>query len=145
MGNIVTDLAEGASKGLFSGIGQMAKDIRTALTGKDPAKEAEAMQKLLELEFTAQKAQTDINLAEAQNPNLFVSGWRPAVGWICVTALGVYYVIFPLAKWIAHMINPSFDLPSVKFETGELMALLSGLLGLGGLRTYEKVQGVARK
>lgn len=144
MGNIITDLAEGASKGLFSGMGQMAKDIRTALTGKDPAKEADAMQKLLELEFTAQKAQTDINLAEAQNPNMFVSGWRPAVGWICVTALSVNYVIYPLASWIAQMFNA--NLPAhPKFNSEELMALLSGLLGLGGLRTYEKKQGVARK
>jgi hypothetical protein len=143
MPNIIESLAEGGAKGLFSGIGQMAKDIRTAITGKDPAKEAEAMQKLLELEFMAQQAQTKINEAEAQNPNLFVSGWRPAVGWTCAFALVWHYVMYPFAFWMLDLFNKTTEIPSL--ETGELMTLLFGMLGFGGLRTYEKVQGVARK
>ena len=72
--------------GIFSGLGQLLKDVRTTITGKAPidaSKLAELEAKALELEGLAQKAQTDINLVEAQNPKLFVSGWRPAVGWLC--------------------------------------------------------------
>ena len=141
MGNLISELAEGGAKGLFTGIGQMAKDIRTAITGKDPAKEAEAMQKLLEIEFAAQKAQTDINIVEAQSPNLFVSGWRPATGWICVFALGWYYILAPFASWVMSIFDVESTIPI--FEAGELMTLLFGLLGIGGMRTYEKIRGVS--
>jgi hypothetical protein len=141
MGNLISELAEGGAKGLFTGIGQMAKDIRTAITGKDPAKEAEAMQKLLEIEFAAQKAQTDINIVEAQSPNLFVSGWRPATGWICVFALAWYYILAPFASWVMSIFDVESTIPI--FEAGELMTLLFGLLGIGGMRTYEKIRGVS--
>ena len=123
---------------ILSGLGAAAKDIRTAITGKDPAAEA----KLLELEQAAEKAQADINLAEAQNPNLFVSGWRPAVGWICVFALGWYYIIAPFSTWLLSIFHVQATIPA--FDTGDLIALLGSILGVGGLRTYEKVQGVAK-
>ncbi len=117
---------------VLSGIGSLAKDIRQAITGKDP----QAEQKLLELEQAAEKAQTDINLAEAQNPNLFVSGWRPAVGWTCVAALIWDFILSPL------LISLGLKIPGL--DTGELIALLGSLLGIGGLRTYEKTQGLAK-
>ena len=123
---------------VLSGIGTLAKDIRQAITGKDP----EAAMKLLELEQAAQKAQSDINLAEAQNPNLFVSGWRPAVGWVCVFALSWYYILAPFSSWLLSIFSVKSTIPA--FETGELIALLMSILGVGGMRTYEKVQGVSK-
>lgn len=123
---------------ILSGLGNMAKDLRAAITGKDPAAEM----KLLELEQAAQKAQTDINLAEAQNPNLFVSGWRPATGWICVFALAWYFIIAPFFTWLLSIFHVAVTIPA--FDVGELMALLMALLGIGGMRTYEKIQGVAK-
>ena len=143
MGNVISDLAEGASKGLFSGVGKLAKDIRTAITGIDPDKAAEIEEKLLELEAASDDAQAKINMTEAQNPSLFVSGWRPAVGWICVFALGWYYILAPFLTWALSAFKIQMTIPA--FDTGELISLLFGMLGLSGLRTYEKKIGVHSK
>ena len=65
-------------------IGNLIKDIREAITGKgieDPNKKAELEYKLAQLEFALKQGQLEINKAEAQNPNWFVAGWRPAIGW----------------------------------------------------------------
>jgi hypothetical protein len=142
MGSLISDLAEGGAKGLFSGIGSLAKDIRTAITGKDPAREAEIMQKLMELEAAADQGQMAIDIEEAKSPSLFVSGWRPAVGWICVFALAWYYVLAPFSTWLMSIFKIESTIPM--FETGELTTLLFGLLGIGGMRTFEKIRGVSK-
>ena len=86
--------------------------------------------------------QIEINKAEASNPSLFVSGWRPAVGWLCSVGLAYTFLLQPLLAWVSGIrsipVPPTLDL-------GDLMTLLAGLLGLGSLRTYEKVAGVAAK
>jgi len=123
---------------VLSGLGSMAKDLRIAITGKDPA----TAEKLLELEQAAQKAQTDVNLAEAQNPNLFVSGWRAAVGWVCTFALAWYYILAPMCTYVLSIFK--IDAPIPVFDAGDLMSLLFAMLGVGGLKTYEKVQGVSK-
>lgn len=78
-------------------------------------------------------AQIDVNKTEAAHKNLFVSGWRPALGWVCVLALGNNYLIVPY--WA----------DAVALDTGEIMPLILGMLGLAGARTVEKVKEVARK
>jgi hypothetical protein len=132
--------------GIISGFGQLAIDFRTAITGKTPideSKVAELAARAIELSGLAQKAQTDINLIEAQSPKLFVSGWRPAVGWLCVIGLFVQYLIYPLALWILPIIGHSeIKLPVI--DISDLYPLLFALLGVGGMRTFEKVKGVAR-
>jgi len=104
-----------------SNIGGLALDIREAIKGKemDP-------QRLIEL-------QAEINKVEAQNRSIFVSGWRPMVGWICAAAFGFHYIIMPLL--IAYT-----DIDPVEFDTNSLFTVLMGMLGLGGLRTYEKLK-----
>lgn len=87
-------------------------------------------------------AQTDINKVEAANPSLFVSGWRPAVGWVCVAGLIYTFVGWPLLTWASTMWT--FPIPPA-LDMGTLITLLGGMLGLGGLRTYEKLNGVAAK
>ena len=82
-------------------------------------------------------AQSQTNIAEAANPNLFVSGWRPAIGWIGAAGLAYQYVIRPLATATGYGTYPALD--------GSLMELVMAMLGLAGLRTYEKKIGVARK
>jgi len=92
------------------------------------------------------EGQLRINEKEAQHGSIFVAGWRPAVGWICGIALGWNFIIQPLLLWISWLIPEGADLASApKLDTGELMTVLLGMLGLGGLRTYEKRIGVARK
>lgn len=87
-------------------------------------------------------AQLAVNTEEAKSEKLFVSGWRPAVGWVCAAAFGYSFVLQPFLvfgltalKWEAPPL-PALDM-------GPLMAVLGGILGLGGLRTVEKVKGVA--
>lgn len=89
------------------------------------------------------KNQTDINVEEAKNENLFVSGWRPFIGWSCGIALCYQFVITPVVMWLATMAGIKLPIPP-KFDD-TLWQLVFAMLGMGGLRTYEKVMGVARK
>ena len=92
------------------------------------------------------QGQLDINKEEAKHASLFVAGWRPAVGWICGIALGWNFVVHPMLLWVAFILpDIPIDLSTApQLDTGELMTVLLGMLGLGGLRTYEKRVGVAR-
>ncbi len=87
------------------------------------------------------QGQIDINKAEAANPNAFTSGWRPAIGWICGAAFGIQFVFGPLASWGSRLYGHPVDFPPM--DIGAMMPVLLGMLGLGGLRTYEKVKGAA--
>lgn len=89
------------------------------------------------------QGQLEINKMEAQHQSIFVAGWRPAIGWICGIALGWNYVLSPIIQWVA--VANGFDLEQApRLDTAELTTILLGMLGLGGLRTYEKRLGVAR-
>ena len=74
-------------------------------------------------------AQIKVNAAEAASGSLFKGGWRPCVGWLCAIAFGYHFVLQPVI--------PSFDM-------GTLLTVLGGLLGIGGLRTYEKQKGLTK-
>lgn len=87
----------------------------------------------------AAKAQAEVNLKEAEHSSLFVSGWRPAVGWICVAGCFYGFAAQPTLAWFSGLIG--VGAPPV-LDMATIIGLLTGLLGLGGLRTVEKVQGV---
>lgn len=92
--------------------------------------------------FEIAKGQISVNATEAANANLFVSGWRPAIGWICASALGYQYVGRPLIAWgFAACGHP---LPPMPGLDDNLWQLMMGMLGLGGLRTFEKVKGASK-
>ena len=80
-------------------------------------------------------AQINLNTEEAKG-NWFQSGWRPATGWVCVLGFAVNFLISPLAAGFG------VDIPQA--DTGTMLPVLMGMLGLGGLRTFEKTKGVAR-
>lgn len=85
-------------------------------------------------------AQTNINAVEAANPSLFVSGWRPAVGWIGVAALAYQYLLRPLVPWLSTAAgHPVPDMPGLD---GGLFELVSLMLGLGGLRSFDKAKAL---
>lgn len=86
-------------------------------------------------------AQIAVNQAEAESPDFFRAGWRPFVGWICGVGLGVQFLVSPIASWVAALMGHAIAFPSL--DMGTLMTLLAGMLGLGTLRTAEKVKGVA--
>lgn len=92
------------------------------------------------------QGQLEINKQEAQHGSIFVAGWRPFIGWVCGAALVWNFIIQPLLLWIAWMMpDLGIDMSTApKLDSGELMTVLLGMLGLGGLRTYEKRLGVSR-
>lgn len=85
-------------------------------------------------------AQIEVNKQEASSVSMFVAGWRPFCGWICGSGLGIQFIVNPLATWTAALLKHPIAFPSL--DLGTLMTLLFGMLGLGSLRTYEKVSGV---
>ncbi len=106
-----------------SAAGSLAWEIREAIKGKelDP-------NEIIEL-------QTKINEIEAGHRTLFVAGWRPFIGWICGVALAYNFVIRDLFIWITKTTDAP---PALQME--HLMTVLLGMLGLGGLRTFEKIK-----
>jgi hypothetical protein len=89
------------------------------------------------------QGQLDINKAEAANPSTFVSGWRPFIGWTCGAACGWNWLGLPVAKFVAlALAHPITMAPA---DLTEMLPILMGLLGLGTLRTVEKIQGVAAR
>jgi hypothetical protein len=103
--------------------GNLAWEIREAIKGKelDP-------NELISI-------QTKINEIEAQHRTVFVAGWRPFIGWVCGVALAYNFVIRDLFVWA---LQPETVPPALQME--QLMTVLLGMLGLGGLRTYEKIK-----
>jgi len=84
-----------------------------------------------------QLAQIELNKVEAGHRSMFVAGWRPAAGWICAAGLALVFIINPIIQWKTGLEGP--ELPTdIMFE------LMLGMLGLGGLRTFEKLAGKAK-
>jgi hypothetical protein len=93
-------------------------------------------------DFQLALAQIHVNREEAANASIFVSGWRPAVGWVCVAGLVYNFVVYPFLLWLVAAYEFKFTPPPILHDT--LMELVLGMLGLGALRTVEKWKGVAR-
>ncbi len=106
----------------------------------DPAEKAKAES---ELRGDLQKwdaGQTTVNAAEAANASVFVAGWRPAIGWCCGLAMFYTYLLVPIGMWVGYMVGKPIPKPPVLGNN--LWELMFGMLGMGGLRTYEKIKGV---
>lgn len=118
----------------------------------DPQAQADAKIKVMEMAQRGELAvldadlklalgQMEVNKAEATT-DMFRGGWRPAVGWTCVAGLAYNFVVQPLLPWTVAVLGGSVPpLPSIDNET--LLVLLTGMLGLGGLRTFERIKGRA--
>lgn len=113
----------------------------------DPVERAKAREEATTqmLQFVTQQnqAQLAVDQAEANNKNVFVAGWRPAIGWACGAAFTWQYVAEPVAQFTLAAFGHPVVLPVLNI--GDMMPVLMGMLGLGGMRTYEKVTGVAAK
>jgi hypothetical protein len=86
------------------------------------------------------KGQLAINLAESKHKSLFVSGWRPALGWVAVMGMAGNYITIPFTNFILALLEIDITIPLIPLET--MMPIVMGMLGLGGLRTFEKHKGV---
>ena len=116
-------------------------DLATTIIGKIwPDKSAQEQAQLAAAVAIVQ-GQLDINKAEATNPNAFTSGWRPAIGWVCAAALAAQYIARPMLQWGGIVAGHAW--PTLPGIDDNLWQLMLGMLGLGGLRSYEKVKGVA--
>ena len=81
-------------------------------------------------------AQIEVNKEEAKSRSCWIAGWRPACGWICTLAMGYHFIIQPLLIFFLAIFGLKMDIPSFDMDT--LMTVLLGMLGLGGLRSFEK-------
>ena len=89
------------------------------------------------------KGQLEINKAEAGHKSIFVAGWRPFIGWTCGVALAWHFVIAPFIMFFSAYFG--LDMPALPdFDMGSLLTVLMGMLGLGGLRTFEKYKGLTK-
>ncbi len=137
--------------GIVQAVGQLADDLVT--TDKERL-DAELELRRLGLEERKVDAdlvrgQLEVNRAEAASSSLFVAGWRPAIGWIGVAALGYQFLAYPLLIWVWTLLQalawvPAGLQPPPMLDTNALWVVLSGMLGIAGLRSVEKVKGVAR-
>lgn len=124
----------------LTGIGAVADLAKTVVARIWPDKTAEE-QAQLAAALTIVQGQLDANKAEATSPSAFTSGWRPGIGWVCAAALAMQYIARPLIAWAGIVTGHTFPvLPGIDDNLWQLML---GMLGLGGLRTYEKTKGVA--
>lgn len=97
-------------------------------------------------------AQAEINKLEAQHRSLLVAGWRPAIGWVCSFGLGQHFIINPWLSWIGqftaevdaqgNVVSKLLDPPVM--DVNALLTLTTALLGLGGMRMFEKLKGRAK-
>lgn len=89
------------------------------------------------------KAQLEVNKVEAAHHSLFVSGWRPFVGWTCGLGMFGNFITIPFANFVLALFKVDIVIPLVPLET--MMPVLMGMLGLGAMRSYEKSKDVHRK
>lgn len=88
-------------------------------------------------------AQIEVNKAEAASGSIFKGGWRPFIGWVCGFAFAYHFILQPILLFGIAVAGVSFP-PLPAFDMSQMMPVLLGMLGLGGLRTYEKKTGVTK-
>jgi hypothetical protein len=103
---------------------------------------AEMEQQLVTAANAAAMAQVEVNKVEAAHSSVFVAGWRPSIGWVCAAGLAWAFVLAPIASWALVVLGIKAELPAI--HTDYLLELVLAMLGIGGLRTFEKLRGVAR-
>ncbi len=137
--------------GIVQAVGQIADDLIT--TDKERLDAELELRRLgieeRKIEADLVRGQLDVNRAEAASSSLFVAGWRPAIGWVGAVALGYQFLAYPLLVWAwallqARGLVPAGLQPPPMLDTDALWVVLSGMLGIAGLRSVEKVKGVAR-
>jgi hypothetical protein len=129
---------------IIDSVGKVASDLITT--------DKERIQLELEgrrIDQAIDLAQMEVNKTEAGNQNLFVAGWRPAIGWIGAAAMAYQFLLYPLLVWAwvwlqAEQIVPKEVKPPPMLDTEALWVILSGMLGIAGMRSFEKTRGVAR-
>ena len=135
MGNFITDFFGGttvkAVDSVFNGVTNILDEVITS-------KEEKAL-----IQIRMNTLQTETNNKNAENPSLFVSGWRPFIGWICGLGLGFNFVIRPIMNYVLLVFYPLVPVME-SLDVSVLLSLITGMLGFAGLRTFEKVKNKER-
>jgi hypothetical protein len=129
---------------MIESVGKVAGDLITT--------DKERMQLELEgrkLDQAIDLAQIEVNKAEAAHSSVFVAGWRPAIGWVGVAAMAYQFLLYPLMLWVWTYLQgmgwiPKELTPPPVLDADQLWVILSGILGIAGMRSFEKTKGVAR-
>lgn len=130
---------------VIDSVGKIASDLIT--TDKE---RLELELRAKELDQALDLAQIEVNKAEASSSSVFVAGWRPAIGWIGAAALAYQFLLYPLMLWLWMYLQgtgwiPKELNPPPVLKADELWVILSGILGIAGMRSFEKTKGVAAK
>ena len=126
----------------ITGIGAVA-DLASNIVNKIWPDKSEQEKQAIAAAVMVVQGQIDINKEEAKNPSVFVSGWRPFIGWVCGAACAWNWIGLKIALFIAAYSGHALNMQPA--DLSEMLPVLMGMLGLGGLRSYEKVNGVAAK
>lgn len=124
----------------ITGVGAVADLVNTAINRIWPDKTEQQKQELAAAVMVVQ-GQIATNQEEAKNPSIFVSGWRPFIGWVCGCACAWNWIVLKIALFVAASLGHAVDLRPA--DLSEMWPVLLGMLGLGGLRTVERINGVA--
>lgn len=125
----------------LTGLGAVADLANTAINKIWPDK-TEKEKAELNAAVTLVVGQLEINKEEAKSSSIFVAGWRPFIGWVCGAAFAWNWIGLPVAKAALVIYGTPLELEAANLT--EMMPVLLGMLGLGALRTKEKIEGVAR-
>lgn len=134
-------------------VGSVFKDIREAITGesiKDPGKAAEIELQLRQLEDAVRLGQLKVNEAESKHSSIFVAGWRPFIAWVGGLALVYQFLLYPILVWIWALAQAKGYIPldlavPPVIDAEALYPLLFGMLGVGAMRSYDKINRVDTK
>jgi hypothetical protein len=129
---------------VIDAVGKVAGDLIT--TDKE---RMELELRAKELDQASDLAQIDVNKAEAGHSSIFVAGWRPAIGWIGAAAMAYQFLLYPMLMWGWTWMQgigwiPNELKPPPVLDADQLWVILSGILGIAGMRSFEKSKGVAR-
>jgi hypothetical protein len=132
---------------LLPALGTLIDRLIPDRAAADKAK-AEMELQLVNAANAAAMAQVEVNKIEAGHSSVFVAGWRPFIGWVCGVSLALYYVpmfIIGMALWIWACLEAGQLVQRPELGVAEIIGLVMAMLGLGSLRTFEKLNGVARQ
>ena len=135
--NLLGGLLGGGKDGALATISKVVDELHTS--------EEEKLDKKILMQRLQQKLaekQLDVNAKEASHRSVFVAGWRPAIGWCGAMALFFAFILSPCIEWYAKFSGVDIVPPAI--ETGPLLAIVTSMLGVAGMRSFEKAKGIAK-
>ena len=135
--NLLGGLLGGGKGGALATISKVVDELHTS--------EEEKLDKKILMQRLQQKLaekQLDVNAKEASHRSVFVAGWRPAIGWCGERALFFAFILSPCIEWYAKFSGMDIVPPAI--ETGPLLAIVTSMLGVAGMRSFEKAKGIAK-